>query len=579
GRRNLIFFGYNPLVIIQILVYNAQYRRNRCHTPNREGHHLTPSVFAVTNENEYLVGEAAKDYARKNPDKAVFSIKRIMGTDHEVLVNGQRFSPRQISSFILKKIKADVENHLHEPVDKAVITVPAYFNHLSRQATKEAGELAGFKVLRVISEPTAAALAYGLKRKDIKTVLIWDLGGGTFDVSILELDQGFFKVRAVNGNNKLGGEDFLKKLVDHVAQEFYAIHGVDPRKNGFSHQQLKESCEKAKAELSDQQTTRLCLTSIQSLDGRMIDFETRVDRKTFEEITSDLVGMMLLPTKQAIKDARIEIENIDRILLVGGATRMACVQTIAKEFFHQDPYRKINPDEVVGLGAAVQAGILTKEIEDVVLLDVNPLSLGVETKGGLVARIIPRNTIIPFSDTQIFTTAKINQTRMDINVLQGERELAPDNISLGQFGLTGIYPQPRGQSRVEVSFSMDANGILTVSAMDLQTDHEVGITIDSMQRLTEEMIKKTIMDAEEHFKNDAENKKKIKTLIKAENLVTTVDELINEKFQQLSEELLLPELNSLVQELKKSMEQGNVTDIETRAGLLTQFATGVGKGR
>ncbi|MBU1344125.1 MAG: molecular chaperone DnaK [Proteobacteria bacterium] len=546
--------------------------------PNCEGDFLTPSVFAVTNENEYLVGKAAKDYARKNPDKTVFSIKRIMGTDHKVMVNGQWFSPQQISAFILKKIKADIENYLHEEVDKAVITVPAYFNHLSRQATKEAGELAGFKVLRVISEPTAAALAYGLKRKDIKTILIWDLGGGTFDVSILELDQGFFKVKAVNGNNKLGGEDFLKKLVDHVAQEFYAIHGVDPRKNGSVHQQLKEACEKAKAALSRKQTTCLFLTSIPGKDGRMIDFETRVDRKTFEDITSDLARMMILPTKQAIKDAKIGIENIDRVLLVGGATRMACVQTIAKEFFHQDPYLKINPDEVVGLGAAVQAGILTKEIEDVVLLDVNPLSLGVETKGGLVAKIIPRNTIIPTSDTQIFTTAKINQTSMDINVLQGERELAPDNISLGQFGLTGIYPQPQGQSRVEVSFSIDANGILTVSAMDLQTDNEVSITIDSTQKLSEEMISQAITDAEEHMKNDAENKKKIETLIKAENLVTTVDEMMEEKSWPLPE-ILLPDLNSLVLNLKKSIEQGDVNDIETRTEQLTQFATTVGKGR
>ncbi|MFH2057339.1 MAG: molecular chaperone DnaK [Pseudomonadota bacterium] len=546
--------------------------------PNCEGDVLTPSVFAVTNENEYLVGKAAKDYARENPDKTVFSIKRIMGTDHKVMVNGQCFSPQQISAFILRKIKADIENYLHEAVDKAVITVPAYFNHLSRQATKEAGELAGFKVLRVISEPTAAALAYGLKRKDIKTVLIWDLGGGTFDVSILELDQGFFKVKAVNGNNKLGGEDFLKKLVDHVAQEFYAIHGIDPRKNSFVHQQLKEVCEKAKAALSCKQTTCLCLTSIPDKDGRMIDFEKQVDQKTFEEITSDLARMMILPTKQAIKDAKIEIENIDRVLLVGGATRMACVQTIAKEFFHQDPYLKINPDEVVGLGAAVQAGILTKEIEDVVLLDVNPLSLGVETNGGLVARIIPRNTIIPTSDTQIFTTAKINQTSMDINVLQGERELAPDNISLGQFRLTGIYPQPQGQSRVEVSFSIDANGILTVSAMDLQTDNEVSITIDSTQKLSEEMISQAITDAEEHLKNDTENKKKIETLIKAENLVTTVDEMMEEKSWPVPE-ILLPDLNSLVLNLKKSMEQGDVKDIETRTGLLTKFAATVGKGR
>lgn len=546
--------------------------------PNREGNNLTPSVFALTDENEYLVGNAAKDYATENPDKAVFSIKRHMGTDHQVLVNGRYFSPGQISAFILRKIKCDVENYLNEPVDKAVITVPAYFNHLSRQATKEAGETAGFKVLRVISEPTAAALAYGLMRKDIKTVLIWDLGGGTFDVSILELDQGFFKVKAVSGNNHLGGEDFLQKLVDHVAQKFQIRHGVDPRKNIFFHQQLKEACEKAKAELSDKQTAHLFLSSLPGPDGALIDFETRVDRKTFEEITSDLAQMMILPTKQAIQDARMEIESIDRVLLVGGATRMPCVQTVAKNFFHQDPYQKINPDEVVGLGAAIQAGILTKEIKDVVLLDVNPLSLGVEIRGGLVSRIIPRNTIIPASDAQIFTTAKTNQTSMDINVLQGERELAADNISLGRFGLTGIHPQPQGLSRVEVGFSIDADGILTVSAVNLQTDHEVSIHIDSTHLLSESMISQAVMDAEKHFKSDVENKKKIETLIKAENLVTTVDELIKEKSQQLPE-ILLPDLNSLVLDLKKSLEQGNVKDIDIGAGMLTRFISNIGIGR
>jgi len=537
--------------------------------PNREGNNLTPSVFALTDENEYLVGKPAKDYAKENPDKTVFSIKRHMGTDHQVMVNGHCFSPQQISAFILRKIKCDIENYLNEPVDKAVITVPAYFNHLSRQATKEAGEMAGFKVLRIISEPTAAALAYGFRRKDIKTVLIWDIGGGTFDVSILELDQGFFKVKAVNGNNNLGGEDFLQRLVDHVAKKFQIQHGFDPRKNLFFHQQLKEACEKAKAELSEKQTTSIFLSSIPGLDGAMIDFKTRVDRKTFEEITSDLAQMMILPTKQAIKDAKIGIGNIDRVLLVGGATRMACVQKMAKDFFHQTPYQKINPDEVVGLGAAIQAGILTKEIEDVFLLDVNPLSLGIETKGGLVARIIPRNTIIPASEDQIFTTAKINQTSMDINVLQGEREMAVDNISLGQLRLTGIHPQPQGQSRVEVSFSIDANGILAVSAKDLQTDNEVGIKIDSTEMVSEEMISQAITDAKNHAKSDAENRQRIETIIRAENLITNVDEIIKDNSRQLSE-YILQDLNSLVIDLKKDIKQGDVKDIKNGISLLTQ---------
>ena len=366
--------------------------------------------------------------------------------------------------------------------------------------------------------------------------------------------------------------------MDHIAQKFQIRHGVDPRKNIFFHQQLKEVCEKAKAKLSDKRTANLVLSSLPGPDGALIDFETSVDRETFEEITSDLAQMMILPTKQAIQDARMEIENIDRVLLVGGATRMPCVQTIAKKFFCQDPYLKINPDEVVGLGAAIQAGILTKEIKDVVLLDVNPLSLGVETRGGLVARVIPRNTIIPASGTQIFTTAKTNQTSMDINVLQGERELAADNICLGRLDLTGIQPQPQGRSRVEVDFSIDADGILTVAAIDLHTDHKVSIHIDSANLISESMISEAIIDAEKHFKSDAENKKKIETLIKAENLVTTVDELIKEKHQQLPEGLL-PDLNSLVLDLKNSLQLGDVNDIDAGAGMLTRFISDIGIGR
>ena len=546
--------------------------------PNQEGEHLTPSVFALTDAGEHLVGRPAKDYGTKNPDKAVFSIKRHMGTDHGVMVNGHCFSPQQISAFILKKIKADIETHLNESVDKAVITVPAYFNHLSRQATKEAGEIAGFKVLRVISEPTAAALAYGLRRKDIKTVLIWDLGGGTFDVSILELDQGFFKVKAVNGNNRLGGEDFQEKLVDHVAQQFQIRHGIDPKKNIFYHQQLKAACEKAKAALSTQQTTCLSLSTVPGLDGKMIDFNMMLDRKIFEAITSDLAQKMILPTKQALRDARIGIEDIDSVLLVGGATRMACVQTIAKTFFHQTPYRKINPDEVVGLGAAIQAGILTKEIKNVVLLDVNPLSLGLETKGGIIAKIIPRNTIIPASNTQIFTTAGIDQTSMDINILQGERDLAVDNISLGEFRLTGIHPQPQGESRVEVCFSIDANGILTVTALNLHTDDEISIHIDSTRLLSEEMVCEAVMDAQDHFQSDAENKENIKSLIKAQTLVSRVDELIKDPVQHIPEQTR-PDLNRLVKDLKKSITNGDIKEIDTSTERLVELVSIVGKDR
>ena len=487
--------------------------------PNASGDNLTPSVYAENEKGEQFVGSLAKRLAAYHPDKTVFSIKRFMGTDYRVTVNGKSYTPQEISAFILKKIKCDVEQHLKEPVSKAVITVPAYFNHAAREATKEAGLIAGFEVLRIINEPTAAALAYGLDRQEIKTILVWDLGGGTFDVSIMELSNGFFHVKAVNGNNMLGGDDWDQRFVDHIAMRFSDTHGFDPRENKISHQRIKEVCEKAKKDLSDKIIVKCCLSQIPSPSGDFVDFEEMVDRRTFEDITEDITGKLLLPTRQALSDAKLTIKEIDRVILVGGATRMPAIQKLAENFFEKKPYLKMNPDEVVAIGAAIQAGILTGDIKDVALVDVIPLSVGIETQGGLFAKIIPKNSTIPTSETQIFTTAQDNQTSMDFNVLQGERELADDNFSIGQFQLTDITPLPRGDAKVEVSFAVDVNGILKVSAQDLYSENQITILIDSVSMLSEEQINQAVKDAELYAEADFNRREKIKATIKAEHLI------------------------------------------------------------
>ena len=501
--------------------------------PNREGERLTPSVYAETLEGQQLVGMAARHQATCNALNTVFSVKRLMGSGQDVRVRGRAIAPKEVSAAILAKVKADAELYLKAPVTQAVITVPAYFHHAARDATREAGRMAGFDVLRIINEPTAAALAYGLDRQDISTVLVWDLGGGTFDVSILELSQGFFEVKAVCGDNQLGGDDWDQKLVDHVASEIERQHGVDPRQHPDALARLKYACEAVKKTLSDKTVAKVVLDKLSLPSVGTVDFEALVERSFFEAMTSDLMERMIPPTVQALGDAKLSVDAIDRVLLVGGSTRMPGVRARAEAFFGQRPYAKLNPDEVVGIGAAVQAGILTHQIKDVVLVDVTPLSLGIESEGHLFARIIPRNTTIPTSASQLFTTAWTDQLSMDIHVLQGERELAVDNISLGSFLLSGIPPLPRGQAHVEVCFSIDTDGIVGVSAQSLQTEEEVSITIESLPQLTEEEVSEAVMLADALAREDLENREKIEAAIQAEKLIEDVEALLDTSPQPL----------------------------------------------
>lgn len=482
--------------------------------PGENGEFLIPSVFGETETGEPLVGHAAKAFSVKHFLQTVFSIKRHMGEAIRVSVNGHSYAPQEICSFILKKIKTNAENYLGEPVDRAVITVPAYFNHAAREATREAGTIAGFNVMRIINEPTAAALAYGLHRQEIRTVLVWDLGGGTFDVSILELSEGFFQVMAVNGDNRLGGDDWDQRLVDHTAGRFMEAHGFDPRQDTAVHGALRQACEKAKRQLSIQPAVPLSLSRIAGPDGSVIDFHTELAQDTFDALTQDLTQRLISPTKRALSDANLDVKEINRILLVGGATRMPAIRQLAEAFFGQGPYLKINPDEVVAMGAAIQAGILEGEIQDVVLIDVTPLSLGIESQGGLFARIIPRNNTIPCSASQIFTTAKDHQTHMDIHVLQGEREMAVDNISLGRFQLTGIPSRLRAQAHVEVCFAIDANSLVTVSAQDLQTESQASIAIDALHLLTEKEIQKAVENAKAFAIADKKKREQVEMAIK-----------------------------------------------------------------
>ena len=482
---------------------------------NAEGENLTPSVFAITDLGHKLVGSAAKKHAAANTERTVISIKRYMGSDYRISLNGRSYSPQEISAFILCKIKSDVENYLGEEVEKAVITVPAYFNDGQRRATREAGIMAGFDVMRIINEPTAASLAYGLDREKIQTILVWDLGGGTFDVSILELGDGFFHVKAVSGNTRLGGDDWDERLVDYLTEKLLNEHGFDIKSDKIALQYLKEASEKAKRELSHRQTANIPLNFIKTNRNRFKDLETSIDRETFEDITADLSEKLLSPTWQALSDAGLSPDGIDRIVLVGGSTRMPSIRRLAEKTFHKKPYIKINPDEVVAIGAAVQAGVLTGEINDVILVDVTPLSLGIETQGGLFAKIIPCNSTIPISAGQIFTNAEDNQTVMDFHILQGEREMAIDNISLGQFQLTGIPPMPRGKAQVEVTFEIDVNGMVKVSAQDLHTEGKRDIKIDASHLLSDEEVEEALKEAEVFADEDRKRREDVESNIRS----------------------------------------------------------------
>ncbi|MFQ6067356.1 MAG: molecular chaperone DnaK [bacterium] len=539
--------------------------------PNAEEDRLTPSVVAFTLDGKRLVGKLARRQAVANPERTVISIKRRMGSDYRVKIGfNKEYTPQEISASILQKLKNDAENYLGEKIEKAVITVPAYFNDAQRQATKDAGRIAGLEVIRIINEPTAAALAYGLDKENIHTILVWDLGGGTFDVSILELGEGVFEVKAVNGNTWLGGDDWDRRVMDYLADEFRKEYGIDIRRDRIALQRLREAAEITKIELSSALTTNVRLPFIVPNQDDPKNLEIPLSRAKFEEITQDLLQKMIGPTKQALTDAKLRPQDIDRVILVGGATRMPAAQELARELLGREPYKYINPDEVVAVGAAIQAGVLTGQMKEIVLVDVTPLSLGIETQGGIFAKIIPRNTSIPTSRGQIFTTATDNQTTVEIHVLQGEREIAAYNMSLGRFQLMDIPPAPRGIPRIEVTFDIDANGILHVSAQDLHTGNEQRIKITSSQALSKEEIERLIKEAQVHAEEDKRQKEKVEIGIRADNMIAAAEMAIQEAKDKVGN-IQIEGLEKAILKLKAALASGDPQQIKSRTEQLKEL--------
>ena len=488
--------------------------------PNIEGNRTTPSVVAFTKDGERLVGETAKRQAITNPDRTISSIKRHMGSDFNVKIDSKTYTPQDISAMILQKLKSDAESYLGEKITEAVITVPAYFTDSQRQATKDAGRIAGLDVKRIVNEPTAAALAYGEdKDTEAQTVMVYDLGGGTFDVSILELSDGVFEVHATRGNNKLGGDDFDNRVIDYIAEEFKKENGIDLKADKMSLQRLKEAAEKAKKELSSTMSTNINLPFITASQAGPLHLNMDLTRAKFDELTADLVKMTEGPVKDALSDAGLSASDIDKVLLVGGSTRIPAVQECIKKLTGKQPQKDINPDECVALGAAIQGGVLSGDVKDLLLLDVTPLSLGIETMGNITTRLIERNTTIPTKKSQVFTTAADNQTSVEIHVLQGERQMAKDNVTLGRFTLDGIAPARRGVPQIEVTFDIDANGIVNVSAKDLGTGKEQHITITSSTNLNEEEIEKKVKEAEMYAQEDAKKKDLIEAKNNADSMI------------------------------------------------------------
>ena len=506
--------------------------------PNAEGMRTTPSVVAFAKDGERLVGEIAKRQAVANPEHTVISIKREMGSDHRVKIDGKEYTPQEISAMILTKLKNDAEKYLGEKVTEAVITVPAYFTDSQRQATKDAGKIAGLDVKRIINEPTAAALAYGIDKDENKQqkVLIFDLGGGTFDVSVLELGDGVFEVLATSGNNRLGGDDFDKRIMDWIVSEFKAKEGVDLSSDKMAMQRIKEAAEKAKIDLSGVTKAKISLPFITMANGTPKHLDMDLTRAKFDSLTEDLVEKTMTPTKQALKDAGLSVNDIAKVIMVGGSTRIPAVYEAVKKFIGKDPYKGINPDECVAIGAAIQAGVLAGEVKDMLLLDVTPLSLGIETLGGVFTKLIDRNTTIPAKKSQVFSTAADNQTQVDIHILQGEREFAKDNKTLGRFELTGIPPAPRGVPQIEVTFDVDANGIVHVTAKDLGTQKSTDITITSSTNLSEADIDRAVKEAEQYAEEDKKRKEKVDNKNKLDGMIFAVEKSVKDLGDKLAAE-------------------------------------------
>ncbi len=537
---------------------------------NVEGNRTTPSVVAFTKNGERLVGETAKRQAITNAARTITSIKREMGTDYKVKIDDKEYSPEEISAMILQKIKSDVESYLGETVSEAVITVPAYFTDSQRQATKDAGKIAGLDVKRIINEPTAAALAYGMdKDTEQHKIMVFDLGGGTFDVSILEIGDGVFEVLSTRGNNRLGGDDFDEVLMNYMISEFKKENGIDLSKDVTAMQRLKDAAEKAKKELSTTMTTNVNLPFITAVDGAPVHLNMDIKRAKFEELASDLIDKTLVPVREALNDAGLTASEIDKVLLVGGSTRIPAVQEAVKKLIGKEPQKDINPDECVAIGAAIQGGVLTGEVKDLLLLDVTPLSLGIETMGGVMTRLIERNTTIPAKKSQIFSTAADGQTAVDIHVLQGEREFAHDNTTLGRFQLTGIPAAPRGVPQIEVTFDIDANGIVNVHAKDLGSGNEQKITITASTKLSEEEINKKVREAEQFAQEDKKKKEAVEIKNNAESLVYQTEKTLKDLEGKLSEDEKSA-VNAKLEELKTALTTDNTEDIKAKNDALTQ---------